>query len=62
MKNKGLLEEDYTADLGLVDVDAQYTVHGEEFASKGKFTPLENKKLSGVIKATFVNGRIVFQD
>ena len=62
LKNKGLLEEDYTADLVLVDVDAQYTVHGEEFASKGKFTPLENKKLSGVIKATFVNGRIVFQD
>ena len=34
---------------------------GEEFASKGKYTPLEGKKLTGEIVATFYNGKLVFQ-
>lgn len=62
LKNRGLLEEDYIADLVLLDLDSQCTVCGEEFASKGKFTPLENKKLWGIVKATFLEGKIVFQD
>lgn len=62
LKNKGLLEEGYEANLTVIDTEKQWTVKGEEFASKGKYTPLENKKLYGVIKATFLRGNIVFQD
>ncbi|MCR5217800.1 dihydroorotase [Treponema sp.] len=61
LKNRGLLEEEYIADLVLVNLDEEWTVHGDEFISKGKFTPLENKKLSGSIMATFLDGKIVFQ-
>lgn len=61
LKTKGLLEEGFDADLVVVDTEKQWTVCGEEFASKGKFTPLEGKKLTGQVIATFLNGKIVFQ-
>lgn len=61
LKDCGLLEEGMNADITIVDTDKIWTVHGEEFASKGKYTPLEGKKLTGEIVATFYNGKIVFQ-
>ena len=61
LKNKGLLAEGYDADLVLVDADKKWTVHGEEFASKGKFTPLEGKKLTGKVMKTILAGKIVYE-
>ena len=61
IKGKGLLAEGYDADLVLVDVEKQWTVKGEEFASKGKFTPLEGKKLTGKVLKTFLAGKIVYE-
>ena len=61
LKDCGLLEEGMNADITVVDTDKIWTVHGEDFASKGKYTPLEGKKLTGEIVATFYNGKIVFQ-
>lgn len=62
LKNTGLLEEGYVANLVVVDTEKEWKVCGEEFASKGKFTPLEGKKLFGEVEATFHNGKIVFQN
>lgn len=62
LKNKGLLAEGYDADLVLVDVDKKWTVCGEEFASKGKFTPLEGKKVTGKVLKTFLAGKIVYEE
>ena len=61
LDNNGLLEEGFDANLVLVDTEEVWTVRGEEFASKGKYTPLEGKKLTGQIKATFYKGNIVYQ-
>ena len=61
LKDCGLLEEGMNADLTIVDTDKVWRVHGEDFASKGKYTPLEGKRLTGEIVATFYNGKIVFQ-
>ncbi len=61
LKNKGLLQEGFIADLTIVDPDAVWTVHGEDFASRGKYTPLEGKKVTGKILATIHNGKIVFE-
>ncbi|MBP5358587.1 MAG: dihydroorotase [Treponema sp.] len=61
LKDCGLLEEGMNADITIVDTDKIWTVHGEDFASKGKYTPLEGKKLTGEIVATFYNGKLVFQ-
>ncbi len=62
LKKTGLLKEGYAANLVLVDENKTWTVCGEEFASKGKFTPLEGKELTGQVEATFFNGKIVFQN
>lgn len=62
LKNKGLLVEGYDADLVLVDVDKKWTVSGADFASKGKFTPLEGKKVTGKVLKTFLAGKIVYEE
>ena len=62
LKNKGLLAEGYDADLVLVDVDKKWTVSGADFASKGKFTPLEGKKVTGKVLKTFLAGKIVYEE
>ena len=60
LNTKGLLSEGYDADLVVIDTESKFTVHGADFASKGHYTPLENKELFGVVKATFLEGRKVF--
>ncbi len=60
LKNVGLLEEGFEADLVLVDLEKIWTVHGKDFESKGKFTPLEGKKLTGKVAATIYKGKLVY--
>ena len=54
LKDRGLLQEGMRADLVLVDPDKQWTVHGKDFVSKGKFSPFEGKKLSGKVMGLFL--------
>lgn len=61
LKDRGLLAEGYLANITIIDLNKKWTVRGEEFASRGKYTPLEGKQLPGEIRATFFNGEIVFQ-
>ncbi len=61
LNDRGTLSAGNRADLVVLNPDEEWTVCGQEFASKGKYTPLEGKKLTGNIVATFFNGNIVFQ-
>ena len=61
LKKRGLIAPGFEADMTLVDPDKTWTVRGKDFASRGKFTPLEEKKLTGRIEATFLAGKLVFQ-
>ena len=56
----GRIAVDYEADLVLVSPDEEWIVNSENFASKGKSTPLEGKKLAGKVHATFFKGKQVF--
>ena len=56
----GRIAVDYRADLVLLSPDEEWIVNSENFASKGKSTPLEGKKLAGKIHATFFGGKQVF--
>ena len=48
------------ADLVLFDPELEWTVDVNEFASKGKNTPLDGTRLKGRVLATIANGRIVY--
>lgn len=56
----GRLLVGYNADLVLVNPDENWIVNSENFASKGKSTPLEGKQLTGKVHATFFGGKKVF--
>lgn len=58
---RGLLQPGFVADLTLCNPTAQWTVCGQNFASKGKYTPLEGKNLTGKVLATYHRGREVFK-
>ena len=58
--NSGRLKVGYNADLVLLNPDEDWIVNSESFKSKGKSTPLEGKKLTGKIHATFFGGKKVF--
>lgn len=60
LKKRGLIEQGFSADLVLVDPNKEWTVHGASFASKGKYTPLEGKKLTGKVIETIHHGKIVY--
>lgn len=61
LEDRGTLQAGSRADLVVVNPDEIWTVCGDEFASKGKYTPLEGKKLTGTVVATFLAGNVVFQ-
>ncbi|SCG82506.1 dihydroorotase, multifunctional complex type [Proteiniborus sp. DW1] len=58
--NKGQIKEGFDGDLILVDIERMYEINSYEFASKGKNTPFNGKRVWGSIEATIKAGRIVY--
>ncbi len=58
----GYVEEGKNADLVIFDAAEEYVIDPEEFASKGKNTPFQGRKVSGRVKMTIVDGAIVYED
>jgi dihydroorotase len=58
----GTLTAGAPADVTLIDPDAEWTVEPEDFASKGKNTPLGGRTLRGRVVATLHEGRTVHDD
>lgn len=58
----GYVEEGKNADLVIFDAEEEYVIDPEEFASKGKNTPFQGRKVSGRVKMTIVDGAIVYED
>ena len=56
----GEIAEGKVADLTIVNVDEEWTVDSAKFVSKGKNTPFNGYKLSGVVKYTIVDGDIKY--
>ena len=49
-------------DMCVFDPNAEYIVHPEEFATKGRSTPFDGWKLYGVCRMTVVDGKIVYNN
>lgn len=59
---KGYVQIGKDADLVIFDPNVEYVVDVEEFASKGKNTPFAGRKVKGRVRATIVDGRLVYED
>ncbi|MBU8912495.1 MAG: amidohydrolase family protein [Spirochaetales bacterium] len=57
---KGSLQVGMDGDCVLIDPDAEWTVKGSEFLSKGTITPFDGMTLTGKVTRTIVRGRVVY--
>jgi len=55
---KGSIREGWAADLVLVDLDKEFVVDPDKFASKGKNTPFSGYTLKGIPVTTIAGGRL----
>ena len=59
---KGDISEGKCADIAIVDLKEKWIVDPEEFASKGRNTPFAGRELTGRVKYTICDGKVVFND
>lgn len=59
---KGRLQEGRIADIVVLDPEKSYTVDAKKFASKGKNTPFDGRKLKGAVIATICGGKTVYHE
>lgn len=59
--DKGVVEEGKAADLVIFDAEKEYTIQPEDFCSRGKNTPFAGREVKGMVMATIVDGKIVFE-
>ena len=59
---RGTLEVGRPADLTIADVEETWEVDRFQMASKSMNTPYHGMTLTGKIKATLVDGKVVFND
>lgn len=57
---KGTLKEGAAADIVIFDPNKTYTILKEDLAGKAKNTPFHNRKVTGKVMATLVDGRVVY--
>ncbi|QIB69646.1 dihydroorotase [Aminipila butyrica] len=58
--DRGSLGVGKIADLAIIDVNQQWEIREEEFASKGRNTPFAGMKVYGKVTHTIVNGTIIY--
>ena len=58
--DKGDIQPGKVADLVIFDPNETYTIDKNTFASKGRNTPFHGKQVTGRVKATICDGRIVY--
>jgi dihydroorotase len=59
---RGYIREGYWADLVMVDLHKQHTVHANNLLYKCGWSPLEGFTFPASIEKTFVNGHIVYEN
>lgn len=59
--DKGSLAAGKTADIVVFDPEKTYNIDASRFASKGRNTPFDGREVTGAVRATIVNGEIIYQ-
>ncbi|NDL68183.1 dihydroorotase [Anaerotalea alkaliphila] len=60
--DKGTLGVGRMADITIIDPQAEYAIDAESFASKGRNTPFNGRRVRGKVMATLVAGKTVYRD
>ena len=58
--DKGTLIKGSDADICIIDLEEPWVVKAEKLKSKSKNTAIENRKLQGKVKMTFLSGEVVY--
>lgn len=59
--DKGIVEEGKAADLVVFHPGKEYVIDPDDFQSKGRNTPFAGKKVKGMVMATIVDGRVIYE-
>ena len=59
--DKGCIGEGKVADIEITNPKEEYTIDVNEFASKGKNTPFNGRKVTGKVKYTILAGELVYE-
>ena len=59
--DKGSLQKGKDADLCILDINKTWIVDKNKLKSKSKNTPIENRKLQGLVLKTFIKGEIAYE-
>jgi allantoinase len=62
LTRKGRLAAGYDADFAVFDTEEEFVVRDEHLYYRHPVSPYLGEKLRGVVKATYVRGRMVFRD
>jgi dihydroorotase len=57
---RGRIQKNLTADLILVDLNYEWEVKVDNFASKSKNSPFDGRKVKGHVVCTVVSGKTVY--
>lgn len=60
--DRGSLEAEKVADVVIFNPQKEYLINAAEFASKGRNTPFQGRKVKGKVQATILAGQIVYQE
>ena len=60
--DRGFIREGYFADLTIIDTKKPHTVNKDNIKYKCKWSPFEGTKFSSSVVATFVNGKLAYND
>lgn len=60
--DKGCIDVGKTADIVITNPKEEYVIDVKEFASKGKNTPFDGRRVTGRVKYTILSGEIVYED
>ena len=61
-QRKGAIKVGYDADLIAFDPDAEFCLEKDQIQFKNKVTPYEGQTLNGVVRKTYVRGRLVYEN
>lgn len=60
--DRGTLKEGHPADVIVVDITHEYAIDKRQFASKGRNTPFDGRKVKGKVLYTISDGIIIYEE